>query len=108
MTPAAHAPVVIRTPSADDADAIARVHVESWRETYGALLPERFFGDEALTARQRMWRSILSRDPAPERVAVAERGRSIVGFAQAGAAAGPDAEKGFPPARPLHLYTIYV
>jgi hypothetical protein len=32
----------------------------------------------------------------------------LVGFAGAGAAQGPDAEKGYPPARPLQLFSIYL
>lgn len=39
---------------------------------------------------------------------VAERGEVLVGFANAGEARGPDAEHRFPPARPLHLFSIYL
>jgi ribosomal protein S18 acetylase RimI-like enzyme len=39
---------------------------------------------------------------------VGRRGGVTVGFATSGKASGPDAEHGFPPARPLKLFTIYL
>ena len=34
--------VAIRRAQAGDAEAIARIHVETWRATYAGLLPDRY------------------------------------------------------------------
>jgi ribosomal protein S18 acetylase RimI-like enzyme len=64
-----------------DAEALARVHVTSWRETYRGLLPDAFLArmSEAGYAR-RFGRSL--RDPRPDEVTLvaADRG-GIVGYA---------------------------
>ena len=101
-------PVRVRPAELSDAHGIADVHIESWRETYSGVIPDRFMGDEALAARRRMWESILGLDPLPGLVAIAERDDRVIGFAFAGAADHPDAMKGLPPARDLHLYSIYL
>lgn len=56
---------VIREPVAPDAEAIAALHVATWRETYGHLLSEDFFTDEVLERRRRMWTGILA-EPRPD------------------------------------------
>ena len=84
------------------------MHVESWRETYSALLPDEFFGSDALEMRLAMWTTILALDPVPGTVVVADRDSDIRGFAFAGPASHPDASKNVAPARDLHLFSIYV
>lgn len=101
-------PVEIRGALADDADAIAAVHIAAWRETYAELLPDRFFDGAALETRRRMWNGILALDPVPGKVVVAEREGHVVGFAFAGPAWHPDARRGFEPASDLHLFSIYL
>lgn len=100
--------VTVRDARPEDAAGISRVHVASWRETYTGLLPVRFFDEDAFERRKAMWTRYLAMDPRPGTLAVATRGSHIVGFANAGPAIGPDAEKGAPPARDLHLFAIYV
>lgn len=98
----------VREAERGDADGIAAVHVESWRETYAGVIPDRFWGAEAVVERRRMWHAILELEPVPGAVAVAERDGRIVGFAFAGSTDHPDASKGFGPARELHLFSIYL
>ncbi|MDR8019906.1 GNAT family N-acetyltransferase [Nesterenkonia aerolata] len=98
----------IRDAVVDDATGIARVHVDSWRETYSGVLDERFFDEEAYQGRVTMWNSYLRLDPRPGRMVVAVREGQIIGFANSGKATGPDAEHGFPVSRPLHLFAIYL
>lgn len=91
-----------------DADAIARVQIDSWRETYTGMIPDRFFGEESFEARKSMWDGYFAAEPRPGTLAVAERGDRIVGFAFSGSARHPDAAKGLEPARELHLFSIYL
>ncbi|MDF2563136.1 MAG: hypothetical protein K0R99_4582 [Microbacterium sp.] len=101
-------PWSIHIPAAADAARIARVHTDSWRETYSDVLDGRFFSDEAYARRLDFWTRYLAADPVPGRLAVVRHNGQILGFANAGAATGPDAEHGFPAARPLHLFSIYL
>lgn len=98
----------IRPATVFDADALAVIHVETWRETYAGLMPEQFFNASAVDARRRMWKMILGLDPVPGTVVVAERAGRIIGFAFAGSSDHPDASKGIAPARDLHLFSIYL
>jgi len=98
----------VRPAELSDAHGIADVHIQSWRETYSGVIPDRFMSADALTARRRMWESILSRDPLPGTIAVAERRGQVVGFAFAASSDHPDATKGLAPARELNLYSIYL
>lgn len=101
-------PHEVREAVASDAASIARVHVDAWRETYAGVLADHHFSEEAFIRRKQFWAGYLSLAPRPGRMVVAERGGVVVGFANSGAARGPDAEHGFPPARPLHLFSIYL
>lgn len=98
----------IRDAVVADASNIARVHVDAWRETYSGVLANHHFSEEAYARREQFWTGYLSLTPRPGRTVVAERGGSAVGFANSGEARGPDAEHGFPPARSLHLFSIYL
>ena len=100
--------MAVREPVEMDAEGIARVHVDSWRETYSGVLDDRFFTEEAYSRRLQFWGRYLAVQPRPGRMSVAVQDGTIVGFANAGDAVGPDAEHGFPPARPLHLFSIYL
>lgn len=93
---------MIRMPGAEDADAIASVQVAGWRETYAHLLPARFYDDDALAAARERWRQLLTTEPGPYRLGVADEGGHVVGFA----VAGPTRDEH--PARELQLYAIYV
>ncbi|MPV37040.1 GNAT family N-acetyltransferase [Georgenia subflava] len=95
-------PTSVRRPGAGDADAIAAVQNQGWRETYAQLLPESFYDDAALERRKGMWRRLVGRADDTTRLMVAERDGTVIGFAFAGPS--PDAE----PARELHLFSIYV
>ncbi|MGH6918576.1 MAG: GNAT family N-acetyltransferase [Geminicoccaceae bacterium] len=77
----------IRRALADDAAAIAAVHVAAWRETYAGLVPERMLRAFSVAERTRRWHRIVTvPDPARKSaVFVAVRpDRSIVGFGSCG------------------------
>ena len=87
----------------NDAEAIARVHIESWHETYSELIPSEVL--EAMTDYERrlqMWTRVLSNESHSTFVALDE-GEEIVGFTNGGRPNG-DAPEGFD----AELYTIYL
>lgn len=90
--------VTVRRATAADADAIGRIHAETWRAAYAGVLPESAFDVEE---RQRSWREAFTRAwPPTNAVFVAELDGAVVGFAGAGRSREEE-DAG-------ELYTIYV
>lgn len=71
----------IRVPTPADAGAIAEVHVQSWRESYGHLLHERFFDAAAVRSRIQMWTRALGMDRPGRKICVGELDGVLVGLA---------------------------
>jgi ribosomal protein S18 acetylase RimI-like enzyme len=91
---------MVRPALIDDAAAIARVHVASWRTTYRGLLADDFLaslGEEPYTDR---WRRVIS--DGLSRVFVVDDHEEIVGFASCGRERA--GETGFAG----ELYAIYI
>jgi GNAT superfamily N-acetyltransferase len=78
--------VSVREARAEDARAMARVHVESWRETYRGLMADAVLDDaEFLRKRERFWQAALTDEQyAQNRAAVAEHDGEVIGIAMAG------------------------
>jgi ribosomal protein S18 acetylase RimI-like enzyme len=78
--------LVIRPAWVDDAAQMARVHVQSWRETYRGLMPDAVLDDpDLLDRRERFWTAVLTDERYREnRAAVAERDGELVGIAMSG------------------------
>ncbi len=91
--------VEIRSAIAADAEAIAHVHVESWRSTYAGILPADFLAELSEADRAAQWRAWLGQDVV---VLVAELDGRVAGFISGGPARdgvrGCDAE----------LYAVYL
>jgi GNAT superfamily N-acetyltransferase len=68
----------VRWARTEDAEAIARVHVDSWRVTYRELLPAEVLAELDLPRRTREWRERLRAGSLP--TLVAERGGEVLGF----------------------------
>ena len=92
-------------PCLDDADELASVHVQAWREAYGVLLPERFYDDAERERRRVMWSGLLAGEDAGKWVRVARREGRIVGWVRCGPAAE---HHGHRPLRDEQLYALYV
>jgi len=94
---------MIRAADVNDAQAIARVHVDSWRSTYRSLLPADFLDSLSEVAYADRWRRFITERSS--RIYVVQEGdarRDIVGFASGGRErAGETGYKG-------ELYAIYV
>lgn len=96
----------VRFPTLSDVDAMARVHVEGWRETYAGQLPDEMFGDEAVDRRRAMWTSILSAPPKiTRRSAVATVNGAVVGIALVDA---PPRTDDVPTGVSQQLYVLYL
>lgn len=81
------ADLTVRLATLADAEAIARVHVESWRAGYRGLLADELLAGLSLAERESMWRARLDgTDPQHEtrRVEVAVARGSIAGFLVSG------------------------
>ncbi len=73
---------MIRQARVADAEAIARVHVESWRGAYRGLLPDEVLAGLSVERRRAQWEQFVG-DPA-SRVLVAEDEGAVVGFVYVG------------------------
>jgi GNAT superfamily N-acetyltransferase len=75
----------LRPAEPGDARAIARIHVETWRNTYPGMLPDRTLIDMTVDGKARSWRLLLERRPGGASVLLAElAGEGVIGFASAG------------------------
>ncbi|SDS75393.1 GNAT family N-acetyltransferase [Microterricola viridarii] len=86
--------ITVRPAHERDIAQIARLHVESWRETYRGLMDDSVLDDPGAVARRELfWRAALT-DPAHagNRAAVAERGGEVIGVAMAGPPRDADAD----------------
>ncbi|MDF2989976.1 MAG: hypothetical protein K0S37_490 [Microbacterium sp.] len=91
----------VRPGTMADAEAIARVHSQSWRETYGTFVDDPDTNPWfAVERRIDMWTATLRDGAAPVMVAVVDG--EIIGFAATARTPGPEA------VRPEELTTLYV
>jgi len=98
---------MIRGATADDAEALGRMHYASWREAYAPLLPEGFFSAEGEERRVEQWRRILAAPAGgATTLRIAVRDDEVVGFAASGPAR-PNETAG-PPVRDRELWSAYV
>ena len=94
--------IEIRAALPSDAPAIGRVHVESWRETYRGVVPDRLLDSLSAVVRAAMWQGALDREP-PVLLFVAQlAGGNLVGFA------GGGARRGSAPPHDAEVYAIYL
>jgi GNAT superfamily N-acetyltransferase len=74
--------IAIRAATAQDAGAIAHVHVQSWKTTYSGIVPDAYLAGLDEVLRTRLWHEWLVGDAL---VLVAELDGSVAGFAHGGA-----------------------
>jgi ribosomal protein S18 acetylase RimI-like enzyme len=76
----------VRSAEPADAPGMARVHVDTWRETYRGLMSDTVLDDPALVSwRERFWAAALT-DPKYKKntVAVASHEGTLIGIAMSG------------------------
>lgn len=72
---------IVRRARHTDADAIARVHVDSWRSTYYGVLPRTYLSRMSHAAQRDQWAKRIAGSGRAEITLVAERGGEVVAFA---------------------------
>lgn len=92
----------LRPAAVDDAAAIAKVHVETWRDAYAGILPAEMLIGMSLRRHTGIWRALLLRRGARDGITVALVDNAIVGFGSAGLA------RGAWPAGTGEVHTLYV
>jgi ribosomal protein S18 acetylase RimI-like enzyme len=75
---------VMRRAKVTDADAIARVHIDTWRSTYQGIMPDEHLAQLSYENRATGWRDILSDVTSPSFTFLAESETGVVGFATGG------------------------
>src|SRR5206468_189675 len=95
--------LIIRPAHQTDAEAIAKVQVDTWRSTYKGILSDGFLAALSYEQRAKAWHSILS-DPKPNQFAYAamQDAKEIIGFAVGGQERNGDTEY------TGELYALYV
>lgn len=79
----------IRAARPDDAAAIARVHVDTWRDAYAGLVPDAYLTALSEVRQTTLWSQLLARSVEPKAVLVAETmapdgDPTVVGFGNCG------------------------
>lgn len=95
--------MAIRRATIDDVDAIARVHVATWRHAYRGQLPDAALEAVDVERRRAMWQRIVGTEGHPAHVFVAEEAGEVCGFAASGPLRDDDAD-----GAAGELYALYV
>jgi ribosomal protein S18 acetylase RimI-like enzyme len=91
----------VRAAAAEDAPAIAEIHVATWRIAYRDLLPEAEIGKVTVDQRRGFWESELAK-AGPRKVDVAYNGAGVIGFCSYGPTRDNDAPG------VAEIYAVYV
>lgn len=94
--------VRIREAEPKDAEAIARIHVRSWRVAYRGQLSDDYLDGLSVEDRLEQHRAALEH-PGAHRTWVVEDGGRVVGFAVTGPSQDADADE-----RTAELYAVYL
>jgi len=78
---------IIRRACESDAEAIAGIHVRSWRETYQDLVPSSLLDNLSAANKANWWREVLSASAPPQNLSVflaIDSANRVVGFGACG------------------------
>jgi GNAT superfamily N-acetyltransferase len=73
--------IAIRLATAEDAGAIARVRIDSWRATYRGMIPDAYLDGMRVDASTELWHRVLTAGANTTSVFVAENDGGVIGFA---------------------------
>ena len=99
----------VRPAAAADAERLADVHIQCWRETYSGMLSKAFLAAADREDRLALWRSLLDRTEPAEAWVACDDG-IVVGFAGVRRCPGPGSPEGHPPplSGDLELWGLYL
>jgi GNAT superfamily N-acetyltransferase len=63
-----------------DAEAIAQLHANSWRQTYRGMMPDAFLDGDVVADRLQLWHDRLAHDRPNQFVCLVKDGANLVGF----------------------------
>ena len=93
----------IRAATLDDAEGMARLHVDAWRSAYRHIFPASFLDGLSYEARGQRWRELLAQFGPRQFALVAEdAAASVVGLVSGGF------ERDGPPGYDGEIYVVYV
>ena len=95
--------MIVRTAVFADAEAIARIHVATWRAAYRGILPDETLAALSEDTRARQWREWLGDQSRGIVVLVAEIDAAVAGFASLGPSRDDDAALGA-----WEIHAIYI
>lgn len=81
--------ILIRPGTFEDAPAIARVHVDTWRTTYAGIVPDEHLAKLSYERSQSRWQEHLSEHPEQATFVAEEPPGRVVGFTSCGAIREP-------------------
>ena len=96
-------PVHYRRATTDDADGIAKVHVEGWQRAHEELVPPEYLACKSSRGRAEFWREELELEAADRKPWVALDEEQVIGFADGGIARDDDLDSGSG-----EVYTLFV
>ena len=77
--------LTIRTAEIDDAPAIAKVHVETWKSSYGGIIPQAYLDGMTIQNRTFVWMRLLQRAGTALTTLVSEdHDQRVIGFVAGG------------------------
>ncbi|WP_193370794.1 GNAT family N-acetyltransferase [Pelagibius marinus] len=93
---------VLRPALPRDADAIARIHVETWQNTYAGLVPSDYLARMSVARSSPQWHRAAAKAEKGNDLMVAEVDEEVVGFISFGPTRNPEMPYGG------EIYALYV
>lgn len=72
--------IILQRATADNVEAIAKLHTKSWRNSYKNILSDDYLDKHALQDRQAVWQKRFEVENLNQFVLIAKEGDSLVGF----------------------------
>ena len=76
--------LTIRSAEVDDAPAIARVHVDTWKSAYTGIIPQTYLDSMTIESRTLVWARLLHRSSTSITLVSEDHDQRIVGFVSGG------------------------
>ena len=85
--------LVIRLATAEDAPAVAGIHVRCWQFAYRGILPDAVLDILSIPAHEQLWGYALGNPTSDRRLWVADDNGTVVGFCETGPSSDDDATR---------------